>query len=68
MMDNFKIFVGAHGAATVVFLFTDDVNFTDVKRISCTDNGTDVEVVFNVFDGDFKASTFSTKLIKNLLV
>ena len=68
MMDNFKIFVGAHGAATVVFLFTDDVDFTDVKRISSTDDGTDVEVVFNVFDGDFKASTFSAKLIKNLLV
>lgn len=67
-MNDFEVFIGAHSAAAVVFLFTDDVNFTNVKRISCTDNGTDVEVVFNVFDGDFKASTFSTKLIKNLLV
>lgn len=67
-MDDLEVFVGTHGATAVVFFLTDDVDFTDVKGVCRADDGTDVKIVFDVFDGNFEAGAFFTQHIKNLLV
>ena len=67
-MDNFKIFIGAHGAAAIIFFAPDNVNFADIKRVGGADDGADVEIVFDVFDGDFEASALFAQGVKNLFV
>lgn len=68
VVNNFEILVGAHGAATIIFFLADNMNFTHVKRVGGTDNGTDIEIVFDVFNGDFEASTLLGERRKNLFV
>ena len=54
MMNDFEIFIGTHGAAAIVFFLADDVNNFDIEGVGGTDNGTDVEVVLEIFDGNFQ--------------
>ena len=68
MVNNFKIFISAHGAATVVFFLANDVNFANIKRIGRADDRANVKIVFNVFDSNFEASTGFIQSLKNLLV
>lgn len=49
-MDDFKIFIGAHGAATIVFFLADNVDFADVERIGGAHDGADIEIMLEVFD------------------
>ena len=67
-MNDFKIFVSAHCAATVVFFTTDDVDLAHIERIGSTDNGTNIKIVFDIFDGDFKTGAFFVQGFKNLLI
>ena len=68
MVLDFKIFIGTHGAAAVVFFATDDMIFTDIKRIGGADNRADIEIVFDVFDGDFKGGARFFERGKNLFI
>ncbi len=68
MVKDFEIFVGAHGAASIVFFPADNVDFADVKRVGSTDDGANIKIVFDVFNGDFERSTFIIQSCKNLLV
>ena len=67
MMQNFKVFIGAHGTAAVVFFAANDVDFAYIERIGGTDDGTNVKVMFDVLDGDFEAGAFFTKLQKGMI-
>ena len=53
MMNNFEIFIRTHRATTIIFFAPNNMNFTHIKRIGSTNNGTDIEIVGPVFDGDF---------------
>ena len=44
--------VGDHGSAAVPSTVSDDVNFGGEKRVSCSNDRADVEVVLPVFDGN----------------
>ena len=68
MVEDFKILVGTHGAATIVFLLADNVDFADVKRVGSTDDGANIKIVFDVFDGDFERCTLIVQGYKNLFV
>ena len=68
MVLDFKIFIGTHGAAAVVFFAADDMDFTNVERVGGTNNGADVEIVFDIFDGDFEGSAGFFERGKNLFV
>ena len=54
VMNDFEIFVGTHGATAVVFFLADDMNFAHIKRVGGADDGADIEIVFDVLDGDFE--------------
>ena len=68
MMDDFEIFIGTHSAAAVVFFLADNMDFFYIKGIRSADNRSDVEIVFNVFNRDFKGSTGFFEHGKNLFV
>ena len=67
-MDDFEVFVGTHGATTVVFFLADDVDFCHVEGVGGADDGADVKIVFDVFDGDFERSAGFGESIKNLFI
>ena len=54
MVNNFEVFVGAHGAAAIIFFLADNVNNFDIEGIGGANDGADVEVVLEIFDGDFQ--------------
>ena len=56
-MDDFKIFIGTHCAAAIVFLLADNMNFADVERVGSANNRADIEVVLDVLNGDFQRRT-----------
>jgi len=68
VVNNFEVFIGAHGAATVVFFLANDVDFVYVERVGGTDDRADVKIVFNVFDGDFEGRAFLAEGFKNLFI
>ena len=68
MVDNFEIFISTHGTATIVLLLADDVDFFNVERVGGTDDGADVEIVFNILNSDFEWGTSLTQGGKNLFV
>ena len=68
MVLDFEIFVGAHGAAAVVFFAADDMDFADIERVGGTNNGADIEIVFDVFNGNFKGGARFFERGKNLFV
>ena len=68
MVLDFKIFVGAHGTAAVVFFAADDMDLTNIKRIGGADDGADIKIVFNILHGDFKGSARFFERGKNLFV
>ena len=68
MVDDFEIFVGTHRTATIVFFLADDMNLTHVERVGGTHDRADIEIMFDVFNGDFEAGTFFAQCIKNLFV
>lgn len=42
---DMEVFVGHHGASTIIAAFADNVNFGDVKSIGIADDSADIEVV-----------------------
>ena len=67
-MENFEIFIGAHSATAIIFFLANDVDFFYIKRVRGADDGADVKIVFNVFDGDLEGSTGLVQFRFNLLV
>ena len=53
-MEYLKIFVGTHGAAAIILLLADNMDFANIERIGSADDRTDIEVMFDVFDSDFE--------------
>ena len=68
MVEDGEVFVGAHGAAAVVFFLTDDVDGGDVEGVGGADDRADVEIVLEVFDGDFKGEARLFESGENLVV
>ena len=67
-MGDVKVFVGDHGAATVVFAFADNVDLGDVEGVGVADDGADIEIVREVFDGDFERNAGFVEVGNNFCV
>ena len=68
VVEDGKVFVGTHSAATVVFFLADDMDFRDIERVGGADDGADVKIVLEVFDGDFERKAGLFESGKNLVV
>ena len=62
MMVDVKVTIRHHGATTIPAALSDDVHTGDVESIGRSDDGTDVEVVFPVLNGNVEWGASSVQL------
>ena len=67
-MENFEIFIGTHGATTVIFFLADDMDSFYVKRVRSANDGANIKIAFEVLDGNFEIDARLCEGGKNLLV